>query len=136
MQDNYEDIMYLPHYRSKIRQAMPLRDRAAQFAPFAALTGYDAASSETARLTDRRIEPDDETVRILNERVRQLRERISEKPEATVTFFVPDLRKAGGKYVTVHGRVRRVDEFEGTLVLTDGRKLPLADVIEISMNQS
>ena len=112
---------------------MPLRDRAAQFAPFAALTGYDAAIRETARLTDRRIELDDEMIRLLNQQLHLICERIAEKPEAEITFFVPDKRKEGGRYVTVRGRVRRFDSFEETLILTDKRKIRLDDVLEIRL---
>ena len=131
--ENYEDILYLPHYQSPKRQPMPLHDRAAQFAPFAALTGYDAAISETARLTDRRVEPDDETIQRLNCQIHLLSERIAEKPAAAVTYFIPDGRKEGGRYVTVYGRVRRVDSFDETLCLTDGRKIRMTDIIEIRL---
>ena len=132
-QDSYSDILHLPRYQSRKRQPMPLHDRAAQFAPFAALTGYDAAISETARLTDRRIIPDDETERELNLQIHLLEERIIEKPSAAITYFVPDEHKEGGQYVTLHGRVRRIDYFDEMLILTDGKKIKLGDILEIRL---
>ena len=133
MPDNYEDIIRLPHHQSDDRQPMPLRDRAAQFAPFAALTGFDGAIAETARLTDRRIEPDEEAASILNLRVCQLRERLHERPAVTLTCFIPDKRKSGGSYATIRSCVRRIDDVAGEIVLTDKTVVPLADIIRIDL---
>ena len=127
----YDDIIRLPRHCSEKRMPMPLHDRAAQFAPFAALTGYDAAIGETARRTDEKSELDEEAANVLNERVRLIRERIGEKPEVEITYFVPDERKSGGKYITVKGRVRRLDDFAKMLIFTDGSKIPFADIISI-----
>ena len=133
MTDNYEDIIHLPHQRSNHRQPMPLQDRAAQFAPFAALTGFDGAIAETARLTDRKIEPDEEAAAILNFCICRLRERLHERPQVTLTCFVPDKHKSGGSYVTLRGCVRRIDDVAGEMVLTDKTVIRLADIIRIDL---
>ena len=125
MGDQYEDIIHLPHYVSKARPQMSIMERAAQFSPFAALTGYDAAIKETARLTDEKIELGDEEKDLLNRKQQFLTSILHERPEITVTYFVPDERKSGGAYVTVTGNLRRIDEVERFLVMVDGQKIPL-----------
>ncbi|GAB6105136.1 hypothetical protein JCM17039_18900 [Blautia glucerasea] len=110
---------------------MPVLDRAAQFAPFAALTGYGEAVKETARLTERRIQPDEETLDILNRRLEFIKKHISEQPEVSVCFFRPDPRKDGGAYVTVSGTVKKLDEFRHRLVLADETEIPFEDLWEI-----
>lgn len=127
----YEDIIYLPHPVSKTRPQMPMSDRAAQFSPFAALTGYDAAIRETARLTDKKLLLDEETCALLDRKQQCLCEIIAEKPEITVTYFVPDERKDGGSYVTVTGKLRRIDLCARLLMLTDGRNIPLDDIADL-----
>lgn len=124
----YEDIIHLPHPVSKTRPQMPMSDRAAQFSPFAALTGYDAAIRETARLTDKKLVLDEETCALLDRKQQYLCEIIAEKPEITVTYFVPDERKDGGSYVTVTGKLRRIDLCARLLVLIDGRSIPLDNI--------
>ena len=108
----YADIINLPRHRSATRTPMSLHDRAAQFAPFAALTGYDEMIGEEARLTDRRIAPGESDLEDLNRRFRRLSEQLADRrrPEVTVLVFVPDARKAGGRYEEVSGRARRLDE--------------------------
>lgn len=128
---SYEDIIYLPHPVSKTRPQMPMSDRAAQFSPFAALTGYDAAIRETARLTDKKLLLDEETCALLDRKQQYLCEIIAEKPEITVTYFVPDERKDGGSYVTVTGKLRRIDLCARLLVLIDGRNIPLDDIADL-----
>ena len=107
---------------------MPISDRAAIFSPFAALSGHGAAIAETARLTDRQMELDEDTKAELDQKQAVLLEHITEQPEITVTWFVPDEKKEGGAYVTTTGRLKRIDEAERTLVLTDGTSIPLEDV--------
>lgn len=107
---------------------MPLRDRAAQFAPLAALTGYEAAVGETAWLTAERRELDPQEAEELNRRLTDLAARLKDRPEATIEYFVPDDRKAGGAYVTVTGRVRHISVPEKVLVMEDGTVIPLKDV--------
>jgi hypothetical protein len=98
---------------------MPLADRAAQFAPFAALSGHDAAIRETARLTDQEIDLGEDQMALLNEKLRVLIDCIDQHPEVSITYFVPDLRKTGGAYVTVKGRFQKIDEFTRAIVLDD-----------------
>ncbi len=111
---------------------MSLHDRAAQFSPFAALTGYEDAVGEAARLTDRRQELDEEQAARLEQQLSLLTETAAERPEITVTYFLPDARKSGGKYVTAQGALRRIDETEKTLIFTDGRRIAIRDIWEIS----
>ena len=107
----YNDIIDLPHHISTTRPRMSMLDRAAQFSPFAALTGYDAAIKETGRLTGQRIELTEECRAVLDRKQQVLLENLAEHPEVSVTYFVPDERKSGGAYVTVAGRVKKVDEY-------------------------
>ena len=128
MSGPYDDIIHLSHPTSKNRPRMSIHDRAAQFSPFAALSGHAAAIAETARLTDRKLELDEDTKAELDRRQAILLEHISEGPEITVTWFRPDEKKAGGAYVTTTGRLKKIDEIERVLVLTDGARIPLEDV--------
>ena len=128
MSGPYNDIIHLSHPTSKNRPRMSIHDRAAQFSPFAALSGHAAAIAETARLTDRKLELDEDTRAELDRRQAILLEHISERPEVTVTWFRPDEKKAGGAYVTTTGRLKKIDEIERVLVLTDGARIPLEDV--------
>ena len=127
----YEDIINLPHHVSKTRPQMSMLDRAAQFSPFAALTGYDAAIKETGRLTDEKIELDEDTKAALDMKQAYLIEMIDEQPEITIIYFLPDARKVGGAYVTVTGNLKRFDEYERLLILTDGKKIPMDDIADI-----
>ena len=128
----YDDIIHLPHHVSQNHPQMPMLDRAAQFAPFAALTGYEAAVGETARLTAERRELDAQEAEELNRRLAALIARLPDRPEATVEYFVPDDRKAGGAYVTVTGRVRHISVPERTLVMEDGTVILLDDVVSLT----
>lgn len=128
----YDDIIDLPHHVSKTHPQMSLHDRAAQFSPFAALTGYEDAVGEAARLTDRRQELDEEQAARLEQQLSLLTETVGDRPEIMITYFLPDARKSGGKYVTVRGTLRRIDETEKTLIFTDGRRIAIRDIWEIS----
>lgn len=127
----YEDIINLPHHVSRSHPPMPVSNRAAQFSPFAALSGYDAAIRETARQTVEKIELDEDIKAALNARLRQLQESLGEQPEVTVTYFQPDVRKTGGAYVSLTGRVRKLDQYQGLLILADETTVPIADISEI-----
>ena len=129
--NQYEDIINLPHHVSPTRPQMPMSDRAAQFAPFAALTGYDAAIKETGRLTDERIELDVEALSALDMKYQLLMEALDEAPEVIITYFRPDERKAGGKYVSAVGAVKKIDDFERRITMQDGAKIPMDDVLSI-----
>ena len=131
MNRKYNEIMGLPHHVSKTRPQMPMSDRAAQFAPFAALTGYDAAIKETGRLTDERIELDVEALSALDMKYQLLMEALDEAPEVTITYFRPDERKAGGKYVSAVGAVKKIDDFERRITMRDGTRIPTDDVLSI-----
>lgn len=129
--EKYREIIDLPHHVSKTRPQMPMSDRAAQFAPFAALTGYDAAIKETGRLTDERIELDVEVLSALDMKYQLLMEALDEAPEVIITYFRPDERKAGGKYVSAVGAVKKIDVFERRITMQDGAKIPMDDVLSI-----
>lgn len=129
--NNYDDIINLPHHVSATRPQMSMIDRAAQFSPFAALTGYDAAIKETGRLTDEKIEIDEDTKASLDIKQAYLMEIIDEQPEISVTYFLPDTKKSGGAYVTVTGNLKRYDEYERLLILIDGKKIPMDDIADI-----
>lgn len=127
----YDDIIDLPHHVSKTHPHMPVSDRAAQFAPFAALTGYDDAIRETARLTDEKIELDEECKAVLNAKLLLLQEHLKEQPAAAITYFRPDEKKAGGAYVTVSGNIKKIDTYERVIVLDNGTKVPMDDIVEM-----
>lgn len=131
MTESYDDIINLPHHVSSSRPHMSARDRAAQFSPFAALTGYDAAVKETARLTDERIELDEDTKAALNERLLMIQEQFDDQPQVSITYFQPDNRKNGGVYIVATGCVKRIDEYERTVVMKDCAKIPIDDIIKI-----
>lgn len=131
MNRNYDDILALPHPVSNTHPPMPLIDRAAQFSPFAALTGFDAAVLEAARLTERRPELDDSRKEQLNACLQMLKQHIRERPQAEICYFLPDERKAGGSFVTVSGRVKKVDDLACRVIMADGRGIPMVDIIGI-----
>ena len=129
--NRYADIIDLPHHVSSTRPQMPMQDRAAQFAPFAALTGYDSAIKETGRLTDEKIELDEEALTTLDMKYQFLMDALDDEPEVTITYFQPDERKAGGKYVSATGTVKKVDDFERRITMRDGAKIPMDNVLSI-----
>lgn len=133
MQDShcYDDIINLPHHISSVHPPMPVADRAAQFMPFAALTGFGDAIEETGRLTDKRTELEEDAIEGLEEKLRYLREHMKEHPEISVTYFQPDARKAGGAYVTAIGRIKRIDLYEQAFVMEDGTWIPVKSVVGI-----
>ena len=132
----YDDMLNLPHPTSARHPRMSLSDRAAQFAPFAALSGHSAALVETARLTDRRLELDEDQKAALDLKQQMLMDRIDEHPDVSVTWFQPDGKKDGGRYVTTTGRLKRIDEVERVLVMEDKTTVPLDDVISIDEHSS
>ena len=128
MSGKYDDILHLPHHTSKTHRRMSRLDRAAQFSPFAALTGYDDVVKETARLTDAQVELTEDEKAVLDERLRLVMESDS---EAAVTWFQPDTKKRGGAYVTTTGRVKKVDPLQHCLVMEDGAQIPIDSVTAI-----
>lgn len=131
MKSKYQDIIHLPHKQSSTRPHMPVADRAAQFAPFAALVGYDDAVKETARLTDSRRELSDGALEQLNAKLNYIQEHLDDQPEVTITYFQADSRKSGGAYLTCTGIVKRVDDYEHTVLMQDGREIFIDDITEI-----
>ena len=131
---NYDDIIDLPHHISETHPPMSRADRAAQFSPFAALTGYDAAVRETARVTERRIELDEGVKAELNARLNGILEHLSEHPQVSITYFMPDEKKSGGAYRTVTGAVRKLDSFAKTLTLVDGTVVPMEEMVHVEGN--
>ena len=127
----YADIIDLPHHEPKTRMRMPRSNRAASFSPFAALSGYDDAVKETARLTDERIEMSEENLNVLNMKYQILVDRLDEEHEVSFTYFVPDGAKSGGAYVTKQGIVKKVDDFERLITLCDGTRIPMDDILTI-----
>lgn len=131
MMGPYDDIINLPHHVSSSLPHMSAFDRAAQFSPFAALTGYDAAVTETARLTDERIELDEGTKAAMNERLLRIQEQLDDQPQVSITYFQQDNRKDGGAYIVAKGCVKKLDEYVHSVVMMDGTKIPIDEIIEI-----
>lgn len=128
--DKYKDMIDLPHHVSTAHPQMPVPDRAAQFAPFAALSGHHEAVKETARLTDKRIELDEYCKAALDRKLKEIWQSGSKKT-VSITYFVPDVQKAGGSYVTAAGCVKKIDEYGRNLVLDDGTKIQIDEIIKI-----
>ena len=121
----YDDVINLPHHVSKTHPQMPMMNRAAQFAPFSAVAGHDAAIREAGRFTDGWTDIADSGYEELNQKMELLVSRLSEHPMVTIEYFLPDQHKSGGSYHTVSGNVRRIDEYERIIELMDRRKIPI-----------
>lgn len=132
MKREYDDIINLPRHVSSKRPRMTVSNRAAQFSPFAALTGHGAAIKEATRLTDERVELDEYTKDNLNHRLQTLADRIKEHPEIAITYFKPDPKKSGGAYVTATGRAKKIDIYERVVIMTDGTVIPIVEIINIA----
>lgn len=128
---NYDDIINLPHHESTKHPKMPALDRAAQFLPFAALSGHNAAVRETARLTDMKLELDESQKDKLNERLQIIKGQTTPKAEIMITYFVPDTKKNGGAYLTVTGFIRKIDESLHQVIMENGTLIPMDDIYEI-----
>ena len=128
----YDDMVYMQNPIPMCKPRMSLQDRAAQFSPFAALTGYDDAVEETARLTDTRLELSEDMKTILNEKMQMILDNAENEPIVTITYFVPDKKKSGGAYVDVTGIVKEIDEYERCIVMTDKKKIPIEQIREIN----
>ena len=134
MTKTYDDIINLPHHVYTTHPHMAAIDRAAQFSPFAALTGYDAAIKETARLTDQRVELDEAMKEALSNKLQMVADRLKERPEIVITYFQPDGKKNGGAYVTVINTVKKIDVYERIVVMTDGKVIPVDEIISIDIH--
>lgn len=131
----YDDIIHLSRPVSKKHPPMPLTKRAAQFLPFAALSGFEGEIAEAARLTEAARSLGEDALAALDEQLALLRQRLSDQPEITLTRFVPDEKKAGGHYETLTGQVRRLDEIDRALILTDGTKVDLDAIVELTAGE-
>ncbi len=131
MTEEYADMLHLPHPVSQRHPRMTNRDRAAQFSPFAALTGFDGEIAEAGRLTDGQILPDEAVLAELDRTWQLLKERLPEQPRVQVTWFVPDQRKTGGAYRQFSGRLKKLDEFQRLMIFTDGTVIPAEAVLSL-----
>lgn len=127
----YDDIIHLPHHVSAAHPQMPPENRAAQFAPFAAVVGYDAAITETARLTNQKPLLDDDEKLLLSGKLHLIQDNIKARPEVTITYFKPDDKKDGGAYVAVTGYVKKVDACERRVMMTSEKSIPIDDILAI-----
>ena len=127
----YEDIVNLPPHISKKHPQPSMMDRAARFAPFAAITGYEEMVLEEARITEERVDLDEGALSLLNEKLNMIQEFLDEEPEVTITYFEPDKKKSGGAYVNITGIVKRIDEYEHFVIMTDGKKIRIEDIYAI-----
>lgn len=130
----YDDIINLPHHVSSKRPQRPILERAAQFLPFSALTGYEDAVKETARLTDTRIELEESEKDLLNTKLHVLLDNLATEPKVKITYFLPDGRKSGGKYVSKMGTVIKIDLYNRQIKLEDETVIPLDDIFAIEEN--
>ena len=132
MTARYDDILHLPHPNSSKHPRMAAFGRAAQFSPFAALTGYEGTIRETARFTDSKAELDENQVAVLDMKLRFLADHLSECPEVSITYFQADDKKEGGSYKEITGTVKKIDAFKGTVIMMDATLIPITDIFEVS----
>lgn len=127
----YEDIVDLPHHVSKKYPQPTMADRAARFSPFAAISGYEDMVKEAARVTEERIDITDATKELLNEKLNMIIEFLDEEPEVTITYFEPDKKKDGGAYISITGTVKRIDEYERIVLMSDDKKIRIDEIYAI-----
>lgn len=132
MKNNYDDIINFPRWNPMTHPRMSIESRSAQFAPFAALTGYDDAVKETARLTDRKIEIDEGLKQVLNKKLQYILENSDKNPVVEITYFLPDDKKNGGRYVNKTGQIKKIDNIEGYIIFKDKEKIKIDDLINIT----
>lgn len=128
----YDDIIHLKHHVSKVHKQMSLENRSAQFAPFAALTGYEDEVKETERTTVEKIEIDQEWKAILDKKIQLVQSKIKEQPEIEITYFIPDNKKQGGKYQKVVGNIKQIDNYNKYIILTNNIRISIDEIIDIS----
>ena len=131
----YDDIINLPHHVSATHTPMPVADRAAQFSPFAALTGYEDAIDETARLTQEWMELDENEKERLNEKLQQIRDQLSIHLQVMFTYFEPDQKKQGGAYLTTEGRVKKIEEPRGAFLMEDGKEILIESIVDVEIRK-
>ncbi len=133
MTNKYKDIINLPHHISTKHPPMSIINRAAQFSPFAALSGHDIAIKETARLTNKRIELDDYIKESLNTKLHLLDQDLSKDIEITLTYFQADTKKEGGTYLSLAGKVKKIDKYKSIIVMDDNTIIPINEIISIDI---
>ena len=131
MSTPYDDLLHMSRHVSEVHAPMPRADRAAQFSPFAALTGYEAAVEETARLTDSRIELDEGGKELIDQKLSLIQDSLPQSLRVTLTYFVPDKKKSGGAYISVSGGVKKIDEYERQIIMTDGSSIAIDDILTV-----
>lgn len=131
---NYDDIINLPHYELKYHKRMSMSSRAGQFSPFAALTGYSDLVNEASRITDRKIELSEEEKVELDRKLQIIGNNIKDKPEVIITYFIPDIKKKGGKYEDIKCNIKRIDYINHLIILTNNKKIYLNDIFNIKSN--
>lgn len=131
----YDDILHTPWPQPGTRTRMAVEDRAAQFAPFAALTGYEAVLQEAARLTQHPVYLTEESLDALNAQLRKAQERLDTQPQITMTVYYEDRVKEGGRFETITGRLKKIDLYQGGLVLTDGREIPFFRICDLTVEE-
>ena len=134
MTNRYDDIIHFQHPTSSKHPRMAALGRAAQFSPFAALTGYEGTIRETARLTDSKADLDENKVVVLDMKLRFLADHLSECPEVSITYFQADGKKEGGTYKKVTGTVKKIDAFKKAVIMTDTTAIQITDIFEITGN--
>lgn len=127
----YDDIINMPHHTSKVHPRMSVQNRAAQFAPFAALTGYDDELRETIRLTDKKIELEEAAKEEINRKLQKIKVELHNSPDVTITYFIKDAQKDGGAYVTTYGVVKKIDQERNIIILDNKEEIPINDILEI-----
>jgi len=133
MKGKYDDIINRPHHVSATHPQMPIADRAAQFSPFAALTGYEAAIKETARVTREKVELDEDAKAYLNEQLNLIRTGINEQLAVSITYFVPDTGKSGGRYEIITGTVKKIEKTERIVIMHDKTRIPIDNILQITI---
>ncbi len=129
----YDDIIHLQHYQSSERPHMSLHDRAAQFAPFAALSGHEEAIEETARVTDAKMILDEDAIGKMNEALYAISKHLQEKWTVSITYFQPDTLKDGGAYLTDVGTIKRIDDIEKIIIMDSGMKIGMEQVMQVEI---
>lgn len=130
--DKYEDIINLPHHVSSKHPHMTLEERSAQFAPFAALTGFEDCVEETGRLTDAKIDISEDVKEILNEKIKNILKKAEKNPTIKLTYFIPDNKKSGGKYSKIEGKIKKINEINQEIIFVNGIKIKIKDIVDIN----
>ena len=133
--NKYQDILYLARPVSKVHQPMSKPNRAAQFSPFAALTGYEDAVQETARLTTDKITLSEDQIQIINSVLNEISQYLPDSPYVQITYFEPDKRKQGGSYQQISGTIKKIDDVYGMVIMKGNIRIPVHQIVHISIEK-